>query len=143
MHLSELNDDGDSWPWGCREAELGKGVASKVGDAGRKSRGRGALATVMAEREGRGTSMSLTTSVEARGGNSRVAGHGGTRKQSWGRGPPVTSAIPGSRVATIGDAGKKSRGRRRTGNGQFWQPDAIVCKIHRFLRLQYVGLCSI
>jgi hypothetical protein len=62
----ELDDDGGGWLWGCREVESGKGAAGEVGNAGKKSRGRGLPVTVMMEREGRCTSMSSTTPVEAR-----------------------------------------------------------------------------
>jgi hypothetical protein len=103
VHLSELDDDGGGWPWGHREVESRKGAAGEVGDVGKKSRGRGPPAPVTAEREGRGTSMSSMTPVEARGGNSGAAmgalgsrvGEGNCR---------VTSAMPGSRV---GDGGRR------------------------------------
>jgi hypothetical protein len=46
--------------------------------------------------------VSLTTLVESRGGNSGLAmgaaDRGDTGKKSWGRGPPVRLAMPGSRV---------------------------------------------
>jgi hypothetical protein len=70
VHLSELDDDGGGRSWESREAESGKGAAGEVGDAGEAESREGATSNGDSGREGRGTSMSSTTLVEARGGNS-------------------------------------------------------------------------
>jgi hypothetical protein len=86
VHLSELDDDRGGRSWGCREAELGKGGAGEVGDAGEVESSERAASYGDNGREGQGTSMSSTTLVEARGGNSGAAGRGGIGKQNQRRG---------------------------------------------------------
>jgi hypothetical protein len=113
VHLSELDDDGASQPWVCWEAELGKGAAGEVGDVGKAKSREGSTGDGDGRREGWGTSMSSMTPVEAQGGNSGAASCRSTRKQNRGRGrqrhrrcqeaesgkgPPVRSAMQGSRV---------------------------------------------
>jgi hypothetical protein len=43
----------------------------------------------------------------------------------------------------VGDAMKQSRGRWCAGDGEFQQPDGVVCEILWILGLQYAGLRSI
>jgi hypothetical protein len=102
MHLSELDDDGGGRPWGHQEAESRKGATGEVEDVGEAESREGAGGNSDGGREGRGTSMSSMTSVDAWGGNLGVAGHGGTGKRSQGRGPPTRSVMPGSRVGEEG-----------------------------------------
>jgi hypothetical protein len=84
VHLSELNNDGGGRPWGHREVESEKGATGEVGNADEAESME--VAAGNSEGEGRGTSMSSTTLVEARGGYSGAAGHGGVGKHYRGRG---------------------------------------------------------
>jgi hypothetical protein len=88
VHLSGLDDDGGGQLRGRREAKSGKEATGKVGDVGDAESREGAAGDSDGDNrgEGWGTSMSSTTPVEARGGNSGAANCGGTGKQYRGRG---------------------------------------------------------
>jgi hypothetical protein len=98
VHLSELDDDGGGRPWGHREAESGKGAAGEVTDAGEAESREGAAGhgDGNGRRDGRGTSMSSTTQVEARGQPTVGA---------------LGSSIGEGAADDVGDVGKQIQGR--------------------------------